>query len=268
MNLLRVDPTRTTTLTKRFVADLRRRFRALSDAVIDFFVELDALGLKERVRLIFLASQEREFEFRDDVGKLEAFKQWLEQQIEILILSGSLAAYIRAAYIRGLINAHFAARRGDITDQSQEDFLTSSLRDPEVLNKLQLITARAEDSLKGVAAALSAEAAKILADGLISRATPDQIAADLAARISSLAETKALGIARAEVVSTHAEGQLDGFERLGIRQLTIRAEWVTAGDDKVCKQCASFEGQKFSIDEARGMIPLHPNCRCSWILTT
>src|SRR6185436_18360347 len=154
MNLLRVDPTRTTTLTKRFVADLRRRFRALSDVVIDFFVELDALGLKERVRLIFLASQEREFEFRDDVGKLEAFKQWLEQQIEILILSGSLAAYIRAAYIRGLINAHFAARRGDITDQSQEDFLTSSLRDPEVLNKLQLITARAEDSLKGVAAAL------------------------------------------------------------------------------------------------------------------
>jgi len=265
MNLLRVDPTRTTTLTKRFIADLRRRFRNLSDAVIDFFVELDALGLKERTRLIFHV-QPREFEFRTDPGKLEAFKEWLEQQILIFVLSADLWTFIRAAYIRGVINAHFAAKRGDVTDLSQEELLTTILRDPEILNKLQLINARALESLKGVAAQVSAEASRILADGLISGATPDQIAADIVARISSLAETKALSIARAEVVASHAEGQLDAFQRLGIAQLTVRAEWVTAGDDRVCKQCQSFEGQTFTIEEARGMIPLHPNCRCSWIL--
>ena len=46
------------------------------------------------------------------------------------------------------------------------------------------------------------------------------------------------------------------------------AEWTTAGDERVCPECGGWEGIKMTIEEARGMIPLHPNCRCDWLPAT
>ena len=42
----------------------------------------------------------------------------------------------------------------------------------------------------------------------------------------------------------------------------VKAEWMTAGDDRVCPICASLQGQVFSLDEIEPLIPRHPNCRC------
>jgi hypothetical protein len=39
--------------------------------------------------------------------------------------------------------------------------------------------------------------------------------------------------------------------------------WATAGDDFVCPQCEALEDQVFTLETARGMLPLHPNCRCA-----
>ena len=43
------------------------------------------------------------------------------------------------------------------------------------------------------------------------------------------------------------------------------AEWSTAGDDMVCPSCGELEGVIMTVKEARGLLPYHPNCRCSWI---
>jgi hypothetical protein len=46
----------------------------------------------------------------------------------------------------------------------------------------------------------------------------------------------------------------------------MEAEWSTADDDAVCDDCQDAADESpYTIDEARGMIPLHPNCRCAWI---
>ena len=34
---------------------------------------------------------------------------------------------------------------------------------------------------------------------------------------------------------------------------------------RVCPDCGGYEGEIFTVDEAEGIIPLHPNCRCCWI---
>lgn len=39
--------------------------------------------------------------------------------------------------------------------------------------------------------------------------------------------------------------------------------WATAGDDFVCPECEALEDQVFTLQTARGMFPLHPNCRCA-----
>ena len=71
-------------------------------------------------------------------------------------------------------------------------------------------------------------------------------------------------IARTEVIAAHAEGQLDAYSVLGVKQVKVQAEWLTAGDDLVCPLCADLDGEVMSIDEARGLIPRHPLCRCAW----
>ena len=43
------------------------------------------------------------------------------------------------------------------------------------------------------------------------------------------------------------------------------AEWMTAGDQRVCARCQANEGHRFTIEQARNMIPLHPQCRCAWV---
>jgi hypothetical protein len=79
------------------------------------------------------------------------------------------------------------------------------------------------------------------------------------------AKTAAVG-AQAKAVETEAENVV---QLLPKRLLAIGAEYVnvlTAGDDLVCFRCqdASEEGP-YSLAEAQGLLPLHPNCRCAWV---
>jgi SPP1 gp7 family putative phage head morphogenesis protein len=72
-------------------------------------------------------------------------------------------------------------------------------------------------------------------------------------------------MARTEIVRAHAESTLNRFEEFGLRNVVNMAEWQTAGDHRVCPLCAQLQGRTFTIQEARGMLPLHPNCRCTWL---
>lgn len=47
----------------------------------------------------------------------------------------------------------------------------------------------------------------------------------------------------------------------------LAAEFTTQGDDKVCPECELLAGEEYTVDEARGVIPVHPNCRCTWEVT-
>jgi predicted Fe-Mo cluster-binding NifX family protein len=43
-------------------------------------------------------------------------------------------------------------------------------------------------------------------------------------------------------------------------------EVLTAGDDLVCPECEDIAADgPYTIDEARSLIPAHPNCRCSFV---
>jgi SPP1 gp7 family putative phage head morphogenesis protein len=74
--------------------------------------------------------------------------------------------------------------------------------------------------------------------------------------------TRAENIARTEIVRVSNEGNLDHMEEKGTR----KAEFLSAPEDgRLCEKCARLNGKKFTIKEARGMIPIHPKCRCSFL---
>ena len=68
-------------------------------------------------------------------------------------------------------------------------------------------------------------------------------------------------IARTETARAQSEGTLEGFRQSGVEVV----KFLTAAG--CCPICADLNGREFTIDEASGMIPVHPGCRCAWLST-
>lgn len=268
------DPSRTTLLRRKFEIDLRKRLKKISKAAWSFIVTEDEFGLKERKPFTVM---QRKFMFRTRPQKLKAFNEWLQQQINDELLTVRMGknwsdTYVESAYKKGLQRAYIDANKADIATKpmqwylgGREQFLSSSFFAPETIEKIQLLSTRAFEELKGIGAVTSQQLNRIFAEGITNGYGPEKIARNIDNAIKSIDRKRARVLARTEVINAHAEGQLDGFKRLGIDTVSAQVEWLTAGDDRVCEQCAAMEGRTYNVDEAHGLIPLHPNCRCAWI---
>jgi SPP1 gp7 family putative phage head morphogenesis protein len=76
------------------------------------------------------------------------------------------------------------------------------------------------------------------------------------------AQRRAEMLARTEIIRAHHLATIQEYRNWGVLGIYVKGEWKTAGDDRVCSQCASLEGNIYTLDEIESMIPLHPNCRC------
>lgn len=276
------DPTRSIALRNAYRSAMRGHFGKLKTAIRDLVVKQDVFGLKAQKPLnldgiLQLNVDPSEWRFLTNRQKVNEFNQWLQEQMDEGVLfttnggdhSGDL--YVQSAYKKGLVKSYIetnklkAIEMDDIFLDSKDAFIRSSFGAPETASKLELLYTRAYESLKGVTAQMSSDMSRILTDGLVSGQNPRTIAKTMTDRIDRLTRTRAETIARTEVIHAHAEGQLDAFGRLGIETVGAEVEFSTAGDDRVCPICASLEGTEYTLDEARGIIPVHPNCRCAWL---
>lgn len=266
------DPSRTKTLRNTYYREIRKRTNQLKRNLKKWLVTDDELALIPREPFKF---NRRQYEFSTDPGKLEAFKQWLTKQIDDGILESSASTpwtstYVDSAYRKGVVRAYTDTRKESLSgnlsfyEGSKAQFLADAFAAPETISKLQLIYTRNYDMLVGFTADMAAQASRIMANGIGNGYSPSRIAREMTQQINTLTRIRARRIARTEVIHAHAEGQLDGFERLGVEEVGLLAEWMTAGDNRVCPRCAPRNGVTYTIQEARGLIPLHPNCRCAW----
>jgi SPP1 gp7 family putative phage head morphogenesis protein len=69
-------------------------------------------------------------------------------------------------------------------------------------------------------------------------------------------------VARTESIRWANEGKLAGYRQIGVVKYVI---FWTAMDENVCSVCDSLHGRKFTVDEASGLIPIHPRCRCTFL---
>ncbi len=273
----KLDPSRTKTERKAFMGEVKRRARKLEKSVTQFLVEEDAFGMVERKSVLQNA---RQYAFLTSPEKVKQFQRWLQQQIDagLLQVVGGMkdkpwtAQYVESAWRKGMMRAYTDVRKQDLSKTAQwyagtkEQWLKSAFLQPEMRSKVELLATRAFEGMKGVTASMSTQMSRILADGLANGRGPKVVAKQMTEAIGSLTRSRALTIARTEIIHAHAEGMLDGFETLGIKEVGIEAEFdvSTAGDPLVCTQCNdAAKAGPYTIEELRGMIPLHPNCRCS-----
>ena len=283
MNTLRLDPTRTTLLRKSYMKEMRRRFLSLLKKVVEAIGELDVLGLEDSQPIAFNQAvlnqmpSKQAWRFLTDAQKLDAFNVWFDEMVEAEILQVDykgepwMAKYVYSAYKKGSLRAYIDSHKKQMLEKmdfyqgKRAQFLESAFNQPERLSKLQFLYTRSYEELKGITSSMSQQIGRILADGIATGRSPRTLATDLAKGITGITKKRALVMARTEIIAAHAEGQLDAFEEMGIQDIAVMAEWSTAGDDRVCEECATLDAVVMTVEEARGLLPRHPNCRCAWI---
>lgn len=131
-------------------------------------------------------------------------------------------------------------------------------------NALQLIMSMTFDSISGITAAMSASIVQALSNGLIAGDSPYDIA-KVIANLTGVSITKAERIARTAIIKAYAEGQLAALTDMGVTTVGAKVEFTATPDSRVCPFCIRLNKKVYKVEDAHGIIPLHPNCRCSWI---
>lgn len=268
---MRTDPTRTTMLRRKFIGEMNRRFRQLAAAIRKKVGEQDAFGLKSTLNTEWRAMRTQE--------QLDAFREWLQGQVDQTVLAGGnsrawLREYIDAAYEKGQGRAfddvmkkykYGSGASPDHYAGGREQFLRDAFRRPASVERVGVLASRTWSDLRGVTEAMSTQMQRTLVDSFIQGDHPFVMARKLTADVDKIGINRARTIARTETIRAHAEGQLEGLEILGVEEVGVMVEWATAGDDLVCPLCLPMNGSILKIGEAKGVIPMHPNCRCAWI---
>jgi len=266
----RRDPTRTTKLRQRYVKDMRKRFRAVQRLVRETLVDNDALRLKTNT-----AASQLTFDFTNDAERVTEFMAWLQEAIdgEILEVVGNAPSagipadgwqkvYVREAYGRGIEAANASMARQGITLPIQPT-MASLLRLPVHQDTIQLLYTRQFEDLRGITRAMSTQISRELADGLATGKNNYQIYRAIAKKFKSIGVVRSEILVRTEIIRVHSESVLNQLEELGATVVTPLVEFATAADP--CERCDGLSGNVYKIKDARGLIPVHPNCRCTWL---
>lgn len=132
-----------------------------------------------------------------------------------------------------------------------------------------------EDTIKGVKRAV--------ANGIIEGKSPKQVAREIRPQLQDLytevqpkyddegnlerkgfirvlpAAVRAESIARSEILRVSNLGRINTYAENGI----TKVEGLVAGDERTCSFCmGEIDGKIYTIEESRGVLPLHSNCRC------
>lgn len=287
------DPTKTLTLRNAFARDLRTRFTKLRGVIRRAIVDEDVFGLQDiTIQVEMQTPGRRAFDFPRTGQKVTAFMEWLRIQEELGILeimpgvqlgqaveNAWTNKYIESSYQRGIQRARreMIAAGHDIPSIEATGGIGFAVNQPVHADRLGLMFTRTFNDLKGITDAMDSQISRVLAQALAEGQGPRVMANRLTKTISGpvgdLGLTDTLGrfipaqrraeiLARTETIRSHHLAMIQEYKNWGVEGVIVKAEFTTAGDGRVCPDCAALEGRIFSLERIEFLIPLHPQCRC------
>jgi len=261
------DPSKTALIRRKFVKDVNDRYRSISSNLRTAATNIPLLGETNNFTVI----QER----------LDWMQIFLDEQFKVALLAGDwYKKYIEDAYVKGV-------RRGIRYTKGKELFWLDSpsaqglevafIR--QVSNSYTLETLK-QKTLSNLTTIVQAVSGRILSDLsilLVRGASEKDIYKNLQQTIQKIGVQRTRTVARTEVVRAQSYGLLDSFQGFGVTKVKVVAEtnktitsnenveYISSNDRKVCSLCSPFDGKIMTVQEAYGLIPVHPNCRCSFI---
>lgn len=248
------------TLRKAWTGDFNRKFTELQKRINKLIVEEDCFGLVKTPHVVLNAG----FSFQSTAQQLAAFQQWLKQQVSILLLADGERSWWRKYIIDG-----FRKGQGRVFDDFKNvdrttphyQFLKQAFNNPVSEERVEVLAARVFTELKGVTDAMAQQISRELTDGLTQGMNPKQIAKNINDKVEGIGKNRARMIAQTETIRAHAEGQLDELERMGVSHVGVQVEFAAAHKG-ACPICQKLNGKKYTLEKARGVIPVHVCCRC------
>lgn len=267
-NNLRRDPTRLTTLRRSTYTQVRRRLAGLRILVRNYLTSVGLLG--------------------SSIQKVEQFQRWLQLQVDNLLDQQWLQGISQQAWVKGVVRSYDDARKRFLNDRvahlgAKQEFLrrlhVNSLstsvgdhnpmlvvnQDPPaaVSEAVDLLARRLGMEFQAVFASILQEAARVLLDGLIADDSVATIAADVARVLGDKLFNRLKRVVATELTRAHASGQLTALRQLGVDSVTALVEWDASSD--ACPKCAELDGDVMTLEDAEGLIPIHPYCVCAWV---
>jgi hypothetical protein len=176
----------------------------------------------------------------------------------------SVYPYVQAAYLRGVTNANLDLRAGGIAvDGAEFAVLTQAVHRFSLQARQDQTQAILRDVYMGTVSGVRGEFGQVVERPLVDRVkTRLKQGLTLAAVVGGTA-----------LVGIVADAFLNRVTDFGIALVSAVAEarFTTMGDERVCIQCQELETRDngngpgiYTIQEARGIIPVHFGCRCNW----
>lgn len=292
ININTYDPTRTTVLRNTFARDMGSRFKELISIIIKAIVEENVFGQVVTYQLTTPGQQA--FSFSSSSDKISSFQRWLQLQEEKgLLLTGELSElgiqaenawtnkYILDSYKRGVMRARYEMNKAGFGIPTIEETggIYISMANPIHLDQIGLLYTRTFNDLKGITSTMDSQISRVLAQGLADGDGARLLARKIVSTINGkgvgeLGITDTLGrfiparrraemLARTEIVRTHHQATINEYRAWGAEGVVVKAEFITAGDARVCEECQDLERHGiYTLNEAQNLIPVHPGCRC------
>lgn len=265
----RNDPSRTNGVVRLYIGDLNRRWERIASLIWQTIVVNDALRLGDTRTLARPATR---FDFRSDPeGKIEDFVAWLNDALDDEVLeivrgpAGRITrntrwqgVYVRSAYSRGLEHAQRELRRAGA--RLPAEAIADLFNAPIHADTLRILYTRQFSELQGITRATEQRIARVLTDGLARGLGPREMARNMRKQVKTIGVNRSKVLARTETINAHATATLNRFEQVGVREIVGESEFLSARDDRVCPDCEALDGQRFTLSEARGIIPVHAQC--------
>lgn len=251
--LLSVDPSRTLSLRRKSGVRAAVPFRELARLLAEYLPSLPPMPNSD-----LMDSLEN---WLEDQGR------WVLPRVEAAMREATREGWERGA-ARALTDSRFTRKGGTVFA------LNASAVDQGVLAAVRAkISVR--ERVKGLFGWARRVARKSWEDAkqVVQRVAGEVLGRGLGVgAVISTARGKVLGqgkraadAAKGAVIKGHAEGQLDVYETIGVKTIVRLVELRTARDGKVCPTCRNLRGARLTPEKARGVIPIHPNCRCIWV---
>ena len=301
VNVRQYDPTHTLTLRNAFVSAMNRRFKQLTALVTKAVVTEDVFGLNSVSTTTIQTLQHtpgvEAYVFKTSSEKIKAFLQWLREMEDAILLEFGRGTeydvwrqtpwtdvYIAKAFQQGTRRAISELRKAGLSIVIP-DTLGTVYINPVSLEKLRILFTRTFTELQGITTTMDAQISRILAQGLFDGQSTRVLAQMINSAIIGGGEALGMDIkyvtktgrqinyfmpgrrraeimARTEIIRAHHIATVQEYRNWGVHGVYVLAEWSTAGDARVCPECAALEGTLWNLDEIEGMIPRHPLCRC------
>lgn len=296
-----IDPTNTRALRSKFRAETGRRWSQLRVLTTEMLNNKDLLALKSGGLMQVTAPA-----ITGAGSKVDVFQRWFDLALQNAVLQKD------GSFMRKFINGAYSigTKFGQLQAKTQLANMMAGHRE-EALQSL----ARVE--LEGIIEAVSQQAVRQVAQGLLSNQRPMAIVRNVLNVIEKVGRNRSNAMIELLVVKAHAEASLDIYEAAGIKAVGLIPESQaqakpitdaprklgpgsrvsrkqtpsrrtigrirtaelnvakrlgenvnvrTAGDYLVCPICEGIsEDGPYTINTARGLIPAHPHCRCTFI---